>query len=311
MPFQRLMKVFAMLATGAVMSTMASASTVKAGPGQAELANATFTGLHGAAKSITLVDGRWEGEPWIEGGASVPSARLVGDLVVHADLNGDGVIESLNLISYSGGGTGHFVHLSVNRFNNGSVENVSNALLGDRVMVRGVRIQDEMILVDLVQAGPGDGACCPGDMITRAWALQPSGLGELPHSDEVRRLSPDILDGSEWRLSRWSPDEPVDEDIAISLAWADGRLMGRSACNRFFASVDSGQGAASALVVGAVGSTRMACIDEQRASAERRFLGALGKVNRMYFLAGDLVLYWGEGSEFGGLHFKRAMNEGN
>ena len=58
MPFQRLMKVFAMLATGALMSTMASASTAKAGPGLAELANATFTGLQGAAKSITLVDGR-------------------------------------------------------------------------------------------------------------------------------------------------------------------------------------------------------------------------------------------------------------
>ncbi len=44
-----------------------------------ELRNATYQGFHGVVGSITLEDGRWQGEPYVEGGATLPQAQLVGD----------------------------------------------------------------------------------------------------------------------------------------------------------------------------------------------------------------------------------------
>jgi len=53
-----------------------------------------------------------------------------------------------------------------------------------------------------------------------------------------------------------------------------------------------------------VGSTRMACAEERSAITEGRFLKALEQVDRITFLAGELVLNWGQGTDFGALYFK-------
>jgi heat shock protein HslJ len=304
------MAVFCRIAAIAVVvfgltSTHGHAGEPTSAPGLADLAQATYHGISPDGSPISLIDGEWRGQPYIEGGATMPWAGLVGELVVKADVNLDGRFESINLVEYSGGGTGHFVYLAISRFGQAAVENIASTRLGDRVMVRDIRVDDGVILVDLVQAGDGDGACCPGDLVTRAWRLQAGVLVELEPVGEVVRLSPAALAGDEWRLVRWGHDEPVDGGLNISLAWSDGRFTGRSACNRYFAGVRAGEGAASSLVVEGVGSTRMACVDEPHAAAEARFLGALEQVNRLYFLAGDLVLHWGEGEDFGALYFRR------
>lgn len=292
-----------------ILTTAASASPAP-GPGLDDLANASYRGLLDSTEAITLENGAWEGEPWIEGGATVPSASMVGELMRQADLDSDGTIESINLVSYSGGGTGRFVHLAVSRFAKGVVDNFATAPIGDRVMIRDLRVDNDVILVDLVQAGPQDGACCPGDAVTRAWRLRPGGLEELPPAGAAQRLSPSILAGTNWQLARWSHDEPVEENITVTLSWVEGRFVGHSACNRYFAGVNSGDGPAGSVVIEVVGSTRMACPSPQHAAAESRFLAALEAVNSMVFLAGDLVLYWGEGTDFGALYFRRPDHSG-
>ena len=274
-----------------------------------DLKNASYRGLAGVEGSITLSDGSWQGVPYIEGGATVPAAELIGFLVVQSDLDFDGRTESVNLVNYNAGGTGQFVHLAVSRFDKKTVDNFTTALLGDRVQVRDINIVDGSIVVDMVQQGPQDGSCCAGDVVTRSWRLVEGKLQELAASGEVTRLSVDTLAGQEWVLSRWGHDEPVQEGIHITLLYADGRFTGSSACNRYFAGVGAAEGAPGSIAVSGVGGTRMACIPESLGEAEGRYLKTLQQVNHVSFLAGELVLGWGQGTVFGALYFRRADND--
>ena len=135
----------------------------------AELAGATYQGIDEG--SITLQNGRWEGEPYVEGGASRPAAGLVGDFVLSGDLNGDGINESVVLIWQSSGGSGTFRYLAVMERDGDQVKNLGMAELGDRVKVRGGRIDGELIVLDVLQQGEGDAACCPTQLATRSWLM--------------------------------------------------------------------------------------------------------------------------------------------
>jgi heat shock protein HslJ len=241
-----------------------------------------------------------------EGGASAPSAQLVGSLLAQGDLDYDGRTESVNLVNYSTGGTGQLLHLAVSRFDEEGVDNFATVFLGDRVMVRDLRVDDGRIIADLIQAGPHDGACCPGDVVTRTWRLQDGELREQPSDKEPERLSADLLTGTEWVLSGWGFDEPVENGTTITLQYSDGKFTGRSTCNSYFTAVSAVGDIAGGIAVARVGVTRMACMEDHLAKAEDRYFKALERVNRISFMAGELLLPWGEGSEFGSLYFRRA-----
>jgi heat shock protein HslJ len=85
----------------------------------------------------------------------------------------------------------------------------------------------------------------------------------------------------------------------------DGKFTGHSACNRYFAGISAAGDVAGGIEVADVGGTRMACADDRLAAAEDRYLEALQQVNRISFMAGELVLSWGQGSKFGSLYFRR------
>ena len=141
-------------------------------PTHAELANTTFTGLF--EDSVQLVDGQWDGEPFVEGGASRPTAGLVDDFILRGDLTGDGSAESVVLIWTNSGGSGTFDYLAAAGREGESVVILDTAELGDRVKVRSGRIVESRIEIDVVQAGPKDAACCPSQMATRVpfpWLL--------------------------------------------------------------------------------------------------------------------------------------------
>ncbi|MFN3275193.1 MAG: META domain-containing protein [Paracoccus sp. (in: a-proteobacteria)] len=64
------------------------------------------------------------------------------------------------------------------------------------------------------------------------------------------------------------------EGVTLEIPEA-GRIAGQAPCNRYFAGFE--QDAAS-LAIGAVGATRMACLDDGRMAAETAFLSALEAV---------------------------------
>ena len=256
-------------------------------PTTAELANATYTGIEEGP--VTLVEGRWEGEPYAEGGASRPSAGLVEDFSMAGDLNSDGSNEAAVLVWRSGGGSGTFSYLAVMGRSDCEVENLGTAEIGDRVKLRSGRIDDGSIILDVLQQGEGDAACCPTQLATRTWSLVDGRLieGEM---EITGKLSLNTLAGTEWVLTHLNRNKLISEEAEVSLAFGEGQISGKSACNRYSASVEQGE-APGDLKIGMAMGTRMACPGELM-DLEYKYLDALSHVTGFSFLVGKLALTW-------------------
>jgi len=285
---RNLYKTFTLSLTGMLLAL--SSQLCLAGdetPTAAELANATYTSIEEGP--VTLVEGRWEGEPYAEGGASRPSAGLVEDFTLAGDLSGDGSNEAAVLIWQSGGGSGTFSYLAVMGRSEGEVKNLGTAEIGDRVKLRSGRFDDGSIILDVLQQGENDAACCPTQLATRTWSMIDGQLleGEM---EITGTLSLNTLAGTEWVLTELNRNEPIQEGAEVSLVFAEGKVSGKSACNRYSASVEQGEAPAD-LKVGPARSTRMACPGELM-DVEQQYLDALIHVTGFSFLAGKLVLTW-------------------
>jgi hypothetical protein len=159
-----------------------------------ELKNASYSGIEGLKSPIKLTDGRWKGSPYKNGSASRPVVSLAGDFRVTGDLDGDGTDEAVVLINYAPGGTGQMLHLAVVARKKGKIENVATALIGDRVQIRAVRIEPKRIFVDVVRAGPKDAMCCPGELTTLGWNVEPNGkLSPFAATAKPERLTLDTI----------------------------------------------------------------------------------------------------------------------
>lgn len=265
----------------------ASATVKQAPPNLAELRNATYTGIQDGP--ITLTDGEWRGAAFLEGGASRPSVGLFEDFRLTGDLDDDGADEAVVLLWSSSGGSGTFDYLAVvGRDASGAPLNIATAALGDRVQIRAARIVDGRVVVDVVQAGPEDAACCPGQKVRRSFSLIDEKLADISSEDQGR-LSIADLASAEWRLTHFDHDEPVSDDIEVTLRFDGNRIGGKSACNRYSGGVTAGDSPGALTVDAPLATTRMACpppIDD----IERRYLAALQGVNQYSFLAGKLAL---------------------
>jgi heat shock protein HslJ len=266
-----------------------------------EAAAATYTGIGDAA--VTLADGRWEGDPFVAGGASRPAVGLVSGFRLVGDLDGDGAAESVVLLWSTSGGSGTFDYLAVlARRADGTVLNRATAPLGDRVDIRSAEIAGGQIIVHTVQAGPDDAMCCPGQKMRRVFGLEDGNLVEQEPFDEGR-LSLADLDG-DWRLTHFARGEAVAPDIEVTLGVADGRVAGKAACNRYSGAVSAGSVTGELTLSGPLAVTRMACPPPQM-EAEQRFLGMLENLRSFSFSAGSLLLQWQDDAGAGALTFSR------
>ena len=256
-------------------------------PTLAELKNATYQGVEEAGGPFTLVDGKWQGKPYEPGGASAPRVTYVRDFRLAGDCDGDGAEEAVVLLAANAGGSGEASYLAVVSRAGGSVTNVATALIGDRVQVRMATLDGRRIVLDLVQAGEKDAACCPGDLVTRTWELAGAALKEGAVV-KTGRLSLDVLAGSEWVLKAWAWDEAAPAVPEVTLKLDGARLAGSAGCNNYFAPVKAG-GTPGDIQVGPAGSTRMMCPDAEMA-VEQRFFAQLAGMSQMRFLAGQLAL---------------------
>lgn len=258
-------------------------------PTSDELANATYTDV--MAEPITLRDGHWQGEPFVSDGAVRPTAGLVDDFVISGDLNGDGNDETAVLLWSNSGGSGTFDYLALlDRQRDATLRNISTVPLGDRVDVRSAAISAGELIVDVVQAGPDDAACCPGEKLRRRYALI-GGTLTATGVDQLGRLSSADLGGVEWRLQQFDRDEPVADGIAISLLTDGDAISGSSGCNRYSGRITTGEQPGTFTVAMPMISTLMACpppADELEQQYLQRLQGATG----FSFRAGKLALNW-------------------
>jgi len=254
------------------------------GPTARELASATYSGI--MEVPVKLIDGQWEGEPFVEGGASRPTVGLVEHFVLTGDFDGDGSGEAAVLLWESSGGSGSRLFLAAVGRRGEAVTNLDTTLIGDRVQIRSGAVEGGRITLDIVRAGPDDAACCPTEKARVSWALSEDHL--IPVADEITgTLSVVDLEGTEWILRELGWAQPLEEEVTVSLVFQDQRVSGNSGCNSYFGAVteaDTGQ-----LRFSGMGATRMACA-EPVMDLEQRYLGALAKATGYAFVAGRLVL---------------------
>ncbi len=153
-------------------------TTATAPPAMDDVRNAKVAGLFD--EPVTLNDGRWEGEPYVDGGASRPTAGVIENLAVTGDLDGDGTGETVAFVWSATGGSGTRNYIAVFANSGAGIDNPSTVLIGDRVKLREARVEDGRIEVDVVQHGPDDAMCCPSVEATRVWLYDGQQLREAP-----------------------------------------------------------------------------------------------------------------------------------
>ena len=259
------------------------------------LGNATYTGIED--EPVSLTQGRWEGAPYVEGGASRPGVGLIEELQFTGDLDADDENETVAMLWQGSGGTGSNVYIAVMESRPDGYENISTALLGDRVKIRDGKIESGQIILDVLQAGENDAMCCPTMLATRSWILKDGQLVE----DEIHmtgELSLGAVEGSNWVLAHMNLDQPLPEDAEVTLAIEAGRISGKSACNRYSADIKEGDNPGDISIGPAMG-TRMAC-PEPLMEIEKQYLEMLAQVTSFSFHVGQLALIGrkGDGAPF-------------
>lgn len=149
------------------------------------LRNATYPTSVGAR---ALSEGIFEAEA-APGSASRILVRLV-DLAAFGDLDRDGSPDAAVVLISSGGGSGTFVDLAAVRNDRGTARPIAFAMLGDRVLVREVRVEDGRIAVRLRARGAADPFALVTREISRRYALEADRLVLVDESTADVPLAP-------------------------------------------------------------------------------------------------------------------------
>lgn len=264
---------------------LAGASEPSADPVVDALRHATVADVYAAP--VELLDGRYEGEPFVEGSPTRPRLFLVPALHHVVDLDGDGEEEVVAYLEENSGGTGHFLYAAAFTVQGDSLVSRAVLRLGDREQIRASRVEGRSIVLDLIAHGPNDAGCCPNQLQRRVLGLDASGA--FTERREVQgEASSALLDGTSWHLVSLTYLGPaVDTEITLRI---DGdRLFGTAGCNRFEARFTSPR--RRELEVQSPILTRRAC-DPAVMAVEQRFLAALAAATQWNFLAGRLALLY-------------------
>ena len=135
------------------------------------LETASFTGLEGLPDVVTLTDGQWEGEPYVEGGNTNPAVYLNRTATSVGDLDGDGDDEVVTVLVAKTGGSGSFYYLVALRETGGGLEHFATYFLGDRPSIELLEIADSGVDTVMLVAGEGDALCCPTRRVERRFEL--------------------------------------------------------------------------------------------------------------------------------------------
>ena len=264
-----------------------------------QVKSATVTGVFDQA--ITLAAGKYEGQPVEPGAASRPTAILWEPTFHTADL--DGVIgsEALAMLSSNAGGSGEFVYLAVFGMRDGALANVATVPVGDRVRLQNLWLERGKVIMDVIEAGPNDAACCPTQVARKTFGYDNGTFKQI--SSEVRgMLALSMLSANEWTLVEID-GQPVPNGLDPPLIHFEGeKLRGFAGCNRFTAPVTESK--PGEIDIGAAAAEKKACPAPQM-ELEQKFLSQLDAVNRYGYLAGQLALTWQDGDRFGTLLFRK------
>jgi len=134
------------------------------------LKNATYQGIYN--EPVTLADGKFKGEPFVEGGASRPTVTFIDEFNAFGDLNGDGTNDAAVLLAENSGGSGTFIYLAAVVNQSGTPVNVATQFLEDRAQPKSVAIESSQIIITMATHAAEDPMCCPSQEVTKTYRLQ-------------------------------------------------------------------------------------------------------------------------------------------
>jgi heat shock protein HslJ len=135
-----------------------------------ELANMSYLSEWTDSGTVQLVNGEYR-TPAAEGSATELVVMLT-NYAAFGDLDGDGQDEAVVILVTNPGGSGTFYNLAVVRKQGEALSNLATTLLGDRVQIKSIRIENGEAMVDMLTHGPDDGMCCPTQYTVNRYVLQ-------------------------------------------------------------------------------------------------------------------------------------------
>jgi heat shock protein HslJ/predicted small lipoprotein YifL len=268
-------------------------------PTLADLRGATVSGVFDHA--VTLTNGKYDGPPAEPGAASHPTAMLWEPAVVFGDMDGSAGNEAVAMLSSNSGGSGEFVYIAVFGVRDGKLANLGTAEVGDRVKLQSLWLQSGQAIMDVVEAGPKDPACCPTQLARKTYAFEGGALKQTK-SEVLGTLTMGTLAANEWQLVSID-GQPLPAGVKPPVIHFEREsVRGFAGCNRFTAPIK--ETAPGEIDIGPVAATKMACPPAEM-ELEQRFLAALDKVGRYTFLAGQLALSWTDKDGSGTLLFSK------
>lgn len=260
------------------------------------LMNATYSGIYD--QPVTLADGRYQGNP------PELTVQYLANHELHSDLNGDGAEDAVVFLRENGGGTANFLYVAAQLNQNGQPGDAGAVQIDDRIQVKSAAVEGGQITLEVTTRGPGDADCCASYLTKKTYAFQNGKLAETSSGNaEPVRVSAADLDGSSWRLVELKENEPVADDVEITITFAGDKISGSGGCNKYNTSFALNDVNPFALIFGPIAATRMACPDPA-GSQETAYFSALEKASLWGYDFGDLVIaYAGDGNERNLLRF--------
>lgn len=255
-----------------------------------DAANLAYTGIY--TEAVQLTDGTFEGEPFVEGGASRPTVTLLPDFFAQGDLNGDDLADAVTLLVENSGGSGAFIYLAALLNGADGPANAATVLVGDRGNPNSLTIADGTIVLNFLTQGPTDPMCCPTQPLTQTYALE-EGVLMLISQDPAAAVPSDGLTGIDWQLQTIrQPDSteqtPVDSTL-YTLTFDAGQMGGKADCNNVSAAYTLTED--GGIVLGPMITTLAMCAPDSLYDA---YTQALGQITGYSFEDGMLVLTFGE-----------------
>jgi heat shock protein HslJ len=252
----------------------------------AALRSAEIVGIEDAP--VLLEDGIWEGDPYVQGGASRPRIGLVEEFDIRGEFIESGREDAAVLVWHSTGGTGTRLWLVVLTPGPERPQTLATSLIGDRVQVIHFSYVDEQIRLEIIAQGPQDAACCPGQFERRNFRFVGDNL--VGFTEIVGRASTRDLGGEVWQLERLQlgDEEPVSIEVTMEFDRL-GNVFGESGCNSYEGTVANSDGRNIEMSVGATSARR--CPEDQ-AEMQAQFLRRLKAAERYSFQNGRLVLQY-------------------
>jgi heat shock protein HslJ len=138
-----------------------------------ELANMAYMCSFREDCEIKLTAGGYQES--IEGSAASVIVQLSNHMAF-GDINGDGVEEAFVVMVTHTGGSAVLYELLLVEKQNGELVNTARSLLGDRIILNDLSMEDGEIIATMIVAGPNDTMCCPGTPVTQRYRVE---SGEL------------------------------------------------------------------------------------------------------------------------------------